>query len=238
MIHTFIRNRVENPDDYLVGFADLKGLLPDAPFKSGIVIGRRLDAEVMDSIELGPTRQYLDYYHKINAELSELILEIKTHLANQGYDSEVVEPTLNKKEAEDAEYLRTLRTPVSHKMLATRAGLGWIGKTDLFVSKKFGPRVRLVSLLTNYPVDITEKPIDKSRCGKCAVCVVKCPAGAASGQLWDIYTDRDEYYDARKCREMCRKLSENLGDADAEICGICVSVCPVGKKPAARGGKK
>ena len=31
--------------------------------------------------------------------------------------------------------LPNLRYDISHKMVATRAGLGWIGKTDLFVSK-------------------------------------------------------------------------------------------------------
>ena len=230
MIETLIRNRVENPDDYLVGCADLNGLLPDVPFRYGIVIGRRLDDEIMDGIEHGPTRQYLEYYHKINTELAALMHEVKHQLMALGYDSYAVEPTIHKRDAKDEAYLQTLRTPVSHKMIATRAGLGWIGKTDLFVSKRFGPRIRLVSLLTNYPVEITGKPVDKSRCGKCEVCVLRCPATAATGQLWDIHTDRDVFYDARKCRDMCRKLSKKVGDPDAEICGICVSVCPVGKK--------
>jgi epoxyqueuosine reductase QueG len=48
----------------------------------------------------------------------------------------------------------------SHKMVATRAGLGWIGKTDLFVSNKYGPRVRLASIRIDAPVSSINKPIN------------------------------------------------------------------------------
>jgi epoxyqueuosine reductase QueG len=44
-------------------------------------------------------------------------------------------------------------------MAATRAGIGWIGKKDLLVSEKFGPRNRLASVLTNYPFENLGGPI-------------------------------------------------------------------------------
>ena len=118
-------------------------------------------------------------------------------------------PTLSLSGEEFRPYLKTLRYKVSHKMIGTRAGLGWIGKTDLFVSDAFGPRLRLVSILVNMPVGIPGQTIDKSRCGRCNICVEECPAHAATGQLWDIHTDRDQFFDARKCYEKCGEQDSN-----------------------------
>jgi len=114
-------------------------------------------------------------------------------------------------------------------MVATRAGLGWIGKTDLFISPVFGARLRLTSILISKDVLSALKPIDKSRCGNCSICVDKCPAQAATGQHWDINTDRDIFFDAFKCREKCGELAKIHLKVDRRICGICVAVCPIGR---------
>lgn len=47
-------------------------------------------------------------------------------------------------------------TRLAHKTVATRAGLGWIGKNCLLVTEKYGCAVRLSSLLTNalLPADL------------------------------------------------------------------------------------
>jgi epoxyqueuosine reductase len=74
-------------------------------------------------------------------------------------------------------------------------------------------------------------PIDESECGKCNICVAKCPAKAASGRSWNISIQRSEFFDAFKCREMCNELARKKLNVDARICGICVAVCPVGNKP-------
>ncbi len=125
----------------------------------------------------------------------------------------------------------TLRHYFSHKMVGTRAGLGWIGKSDLFVSVKFGPRLRLASILVDFPLKPLEPPIDSSRCGKCNVCVEACPAKAATGKLWNIKVDRDEFYDAYKCRDKAKEISlAATGQNEDEICGICIAVCPAGRK--------
>jgi epoxyqueuosine reductase QueG len=113
-------------------------------------------------------------------------------------------------------------------MVATRAGLGWIGKTDLLISKDFGPRLRLVSLLLKQKPECESMPVDKSRCGKCTVCVEKCPARAANGKLWNVHVHRDDFFDARKCREKCGELAMERLHVSVRICGMCVAVCPVG----------
>jgi epoxyqueuosine reductase QueG len=115
-------------------------------------------------------------------------------------------------------------------MVATRAGLGWIGKTDLFISKEFGPRLRLVSILLKTPVKSESNPVNISRCGYCNICVDICPAKAANGKLWDITVDREEFFDPWKCRNQCVEFGITRLGIDARICGICVAVCPVGRE--------
>jgi epoxyqueuosine reductase QueG len=229
MINTIILNSLDKPDDYIVGYAGLNGIIKDSAFPYGIVIGKRLDDKIIDSISIGPTLEYFNYYKSINNQLSGIIHQIGNKIMENGYACEIVEPSNDNSGLENKEYELTLRTPVSHKMIGTRAGLGWIGKTDLFISKKFGPRLRLVSLLTDYPLEISESPINKSRCGNCSECVINCPANAATGALWDIYTDRDVFFDAHKCRNKCRELSKSRLNLNSSTCGICISVCPVGK---------
>jgi epoxyqueuosine reductase QueG len=112
-------------------------------------------------------------------------------------------------------------------MVATRAGLGWIGKTDLFISREFGPRLRLVSILLKTPVKPKLKPVDMSRCGNCSICVDICPAKAANGKLWDITVDREVFYDPWKCRNQCAEFGMNRLGLDVRICGICVAACPI-----------
>lgn len=230
MIHRIIQKHIQGDENYIVGFADLSGLILNTETPYGILIGRKLDDNIVSQVAEGPTHDYNNHNNTVNAELQTLIQNIADDIKREGYQCEVVEPTVKESEVKDPNYPKTLRTPVSHKMIGTRSGLGWIGKTDLFVSKEFGPRLRMVSLLTNYPVESLHKPIDKSRCGSCNVCVEKCPGQASTGLLWDIYTDRDRFFDAHKCRSTCRDLSKKYLNEDISVCGICVAVCPIGKK--------
>ena len=227
-----VKNNLIPSGDFIFGFADLRGLL-DAKFDGfnfGISIGRKLDDKIIDPLENGPTLEYYDYYNQINFELAELTRKIQDDLIRIGVDSLIIKPTISLGAKENEKYEKTLTYDISHKMVATRAGLGWIGKTDLFISKTFGPRLRLVSILTRQNPGIDSTPIEVSKCGKCIVCVEKCPAQAATGELWNIHIHRDNFFDAYKCREKCGQLARERLHIDKRICGICVSVCPIGKR--------
>ncbi len=222
------------PDDgrHIWGLADLSGLLHER-FKGygyGICIGKRLDDSVIDSLIKGTNMEYYRLYKDTNAYLSGLVTDLAAKINELGIRSLSITPTSNQL-YRSPEYARTLRHYFSHKMVGTRAGLGWIGKCDLFISVKFGARLRLASVLVDHPLKPLQPPIDKSRCGKCNVCVEACPAGAANGKLWNTKVDRDEFYDAFRCRDKAKEVSlAATGQNDDEICGICISVCPVGRK--------
>lgn len=226
-----IRDIVPAEGEYIVGCANLKNLLADKyrGYDYGIIIGKKLSGEIIDSISTGPNHAYHKLYIETNKNLSELISEIAKVLTHCKIRNTVIEPTLTDEEITD-EYYKTLKTDFSHKMAATRAGLGWIGKTDLFISEKFGPRLRLATVLVDYPLNVSSSPIEESRCGDCQLCVEKCPAKAANGLSWNITVDRHEFYDPFKCREKCLELSWKNMKKHVSICGICVSICPVGKQ--------
>ncbi len=219
-----------NVEDYIIGFAGLAGLLPEkfSRHPYGIVIGKKLDPKIMDSVETGPNLEYWQHYRQVNNHLSGLIHRVADELKTLNISTMVMEPTVSDADL-DERYYKTLRVEVSHKMVATRAGLGWIGKTALFISKKFGPRLRLVTIFTDFPMESGNAPIDESRCGKCRVCVEKCPARAANGKAWNINLYRDEFFNPFKCREKCRELGRERMGLNTSVCGICVSVCPIGK---------
>lgn len=231
MIERILKSHLIPEDSYIYGFADLTGLI-DKKFDGynyGISVGLKLDKEIVDNIIDGPTRKYYDHYRHINEKLAFLTQRISGDLNKNNIETINIEPTIPS-DMRDSHYFKTLRAEISHKMVATRAGLGWIGKTDLFISDKFGPRLRLVSILLKNKVTPESEPIDKSRCGRCNICVDICPAKAANGILWDITTERAKFFDAWKCRKQCVEFGKKRFGFDARVCGICVSACPIGQK--------
>jgi epoxyqueuosine reductase len=229
IIDGIVKRHLIPAGNYIYGFSDLTGLLHEKfkGFNYGISIGRRLDHGIVDKVINGPTLEYYSHYRQINIELGLLTASISEDLNKNGVETISIDPTVPTSEL-DSIYSKTLRTDLSHKMVATRAGLGWIGKTDLFISRKFGPRLRLVSILLKTPVKSGLNPIDVSRCGSCSICVDVCPAKAANGKPWDIYAEREDFFDPWKCRNQCAEYGRSRIGTEARICGICVAACPIG----------
>ena len=228
-IRKIIEKHLIPGEDYIYGFAGLNHLIDEnfGDFHYGISIGRKLDGRIVNGIYGGPTMEYYQHYRQMNEELALLTQAISEDLKKAGIETLRLDPTVTTHEL-DTVYSENLTVPVSHKMVATRAGLGWIGKSDLFISKAFGPRLRLVSILTNTPLECDAEPIEESRCGSCKICMDRCPAGAINGKLWDIFVKRDEFFDAFKCRQKCKEMGEMYLKMNVRVCGICVAVCPFG----------
>jgi epoxyqueuosine reductase QueG len=216
-------------ENYIVGYADVTGLLAEQylSYRSAISIAMKLDDSIINSINKGPTLQYFEHYNYVNDTLGKQINEISKKLTLLNIINLPILPTVNDSELPEDYYVK-MRMPFSHKMAATLAGLGWIGKTDLLITKKFGPRVRLATILLKDKIDQTGTPITESQCGDCDICVEACPAQAASGKLWNNTIDRDLFYSPFKCREYCREQSLKNLNKKISLCGICVSVCPRG----------
>ncbi len=113
---------------------------------------------------------------------------------------------------------------VSHKLAASLAGLGWIGKSCLLITPEYGPRVRFATILTDAPLD-AGSPIDE-RCNDCTECVDICPVRAFTGVKFDPSEPREARFNVRLCRQYSRKREEKMGQG---LCGLCVYVCPYGR---------
>ena len=117
----------------------------------------------------------------------------------------------------------------SRKTWQKMAGLGWQGKNLLLITPQYGSRVRLVTVLTDAPL-IVDGPV-KNRCGKCMLCRDACPAGAIKGvNTHDYYQNRNEALHFDKCVVKLTGEFAQLPDIGAPICGICIKVCPFGRK--------
>ncbi|MHA2272277.1 MAG: 4Fe-4S double cluster binding domain-containing protein [Candidatus Hodarchaeales archaeon] len=209
----------------IVGFADLKNLLPEKwqSLSSGISIAARLSDTIIDEIAGGPTLLYAHHYRVLNAFLDSITLKTTHYLQSKGFQGMPIP-------ASQIVYSENLEGAISHKMVATRSGLGWIGKNALLITPQYGPRIRLATILTDAPLG-SAQPITTSSCGKCRACVVKCPVKAIQGANWSIESHRVDLLAADRCYE---KIQQNQVLVGEPICGICVSVCPIGKSPLSR----
>ncbi|UCG80541.1 MAG: epoxyqueuosine reductase, partial [Desulfobacterales bacterium] len=123
---------------------------------------------------------------------------------------------------------------ISHKAVGCMAGLGWQGKSLLLVNPQYGPRVRLVTVLTDAPLKIDGAI--KNQCGKCMDCRDACPVGAIKGiGTKDHYKTRGSAIRLSRCAEKLAGEFSELPNVGAPICGICIKVCPFGREKAETG---
>jgi epoxyqueuosine reductase QueG len=203
-----------------VGFADITHFTPKEGLDKGIVFYIAYPKEIIRNMENAPTQDYLEELISLNTRLDALGMKCEEFLINKGYDAYA---QTKKRLGSDFGEFNSFELP--HKTIATRAGLGWIGKSALFTTKDYGSALRLSSVLTDAPLDIG-KPILKSKCGKCMECRDACLGGAISGKEWNYKLKRNEFYDDKKCEKYALKVSEeNLGKADT-VCGKCIFACP------------
>ena len=118
----------------------------------------------------------------------------------------------------------------SQKLAAHLAGLGWIGKSCLLITPDHGPRVRWVSILTDAPLLPTGSPVEQ-QCGACTACMDICPQHAFTGRPFHRNEPRDARFDAAACDRYFREMEKKKSVA---VCGLCLYVCPHGKKSGSR----
>ncbi len=205
----------------LIGIADLNELPPDVrdDFSIGISIAVALDPRTISGITEGPTRQYYDEYERANKLLERLGNRAGEFLDERGHMSLPLAVTSIGIDSE------TISTRLPHKTVATRAGIGWIGKCALLVTKGFGPAIRITTVLTDARLQ-TGHPMNTDLCGTCSSCVDNCPAHAPSGKNWQIGLHRDEFFNAFACQRNAYEMASKMIGLAETLCGICIAVCP------------
>lgn len=117
--------------------------------------------------------------------------------------------------------------PVMEKDIASRAGIGWVGKNSCFINEHSGSWYLLGEIVTTIDLPPDRPAVD--RCGTCTRCIEACPTGAITGPY---------HLDARKC--ISYLTIEHRGDIDPQLkpligdwlygCDICQDVCPWNSK--------
>ena len=199
----------------LVGFADVQAV---APLPRAVAIAIRHSPEVFGIAEEMPTCSYYQEYLDLNRRLDEIAAVAAEALQKSGHTARISPATL----AEIAP--DTLAAPFPHKTAATRGGLGWIGTSALLVNPRFGPALRLVTVLTDAPL-LTGAPVQTSECGECTACKEACPGDAISGEEWHPGRPREEFYDAFACGQAVLARAQAIGITET-VCGICMMACP------------
>ena len=195
----------------------------DAPsnLNTAITIVAALSDAVVDEIDDAPTYTYFHHYRTVNQFLDQLAFKCGNLIAAQGYKYIPVAASQS---------MPALGSPYvsrySHKKAAVAAGLGSIGKNNLFLHKQYGPRVRLATIFTDCPIPCTNEPL-KGVCFGCDKCVHACPAGAISGNAWDPALSLSSFFNPELCSNHMKKAYQKIGRG--AVCGICMRVCPAYK---------
>ncbi|MGB5138199.1 MAG: tRNA epoxyqueuosine(34) reductase QueG, partial [Candidatus Zixiibacteriota bacterium] len=117
--------------------------------------------------------------------------------------------------------------PVLEKAWAAKAGLGWIGKNSLLLTREHGSFYFLCEIIVDFDLDY-DRPITDF-CANCRKCQDACPTGALV---------EPRILDARRC--ISYFTIEYRGDLPLELrdkfdnwmfgCDICQDVCPWNRK--------
>lgn len=103
--------------------------------------------------------------------------------------------------------------------IAFQSGIGFIGKNNMLITKRYGSYVFLGEIITDIEVE-SDIPL-KSKCGNCSLCQTACPTGAICGNR-----------DSNKCMSYITQ-KKNVDSKWFPIfqgrlfgCDTCQEVCP------------
>lgn len=105
--------------------------------------------------------------------------------------------------------------------IASRAGLGWIGKSNNLINENYGSYLILGEIITNLNL-VFDKPVD-TKCGNCRLCIENCPAQALTE--YNLQADKCRSYLTQKKGTLSEEERKTI-DIQLWGCDICLEVCP------------
>jgi ferredoxin len=175
-----------------------------------------VDSSYLKSRGTYPPQVPLEHYQLYYEVLKNKAWILVDYLTKQGYESRL-----------------SLAIPL--KTAAVRCGLGCQGKNTLLITPNYGPRIRLISVLTTAKLDV-DNPFKDDLCGACEKCITACPTQAL--EPYTIKINRCLTYAAEKpqdqdvpedVRKKEKKLVPRPTSNSYIECSTCIDVCPIGK---------
>jgi epoxyqueuosine reductase len=147
-----------------------------------------------------------DYHEVIREKLNTLISKVKEQI-----------PDISIRGFVDS-------APVLERAWATRAGLGWIGKNSMLISKKKGSFFFISELITDLELDY-DLPMGGDYCGDCSRCTDACPTGAIT-DLRVVDANRCISYLTIENKGVIPEAFKGMYEKWIFGCDICQQVCP------------
>jgi epoxyqueuosine reductase QueG len=204
---TSLRRELYDLGATVVGIADLRGFL------SGEI--SHLDRAVSIAVD-----------RRLNENTLSLLAKLQRRtvrfLKARGHRTLAIPPDSDRQKGT---FVSKLYSLFNHKMAATSAGVGWVGKNGLLINPDHGPRLTLATVLTDAPLAV-DRPIEESRCGSCTLCIDHCPSKAITGEVWSRHDPFVELVKLDACRSHKTGKRQTEGKPN---CGLCINICPYGR---------
>lgn len=168
-------------------------------------------------IETTPSVVYSELYNTTNRFLDEAAYRLANYLNRLGYRAHFFPRDCY---GDISVLVKKPEAAFSHVIAAHYAGLGTIGMNHTLLTPEYGPRVRLVSVITDAEVT-PDRMLKNELCVKCGVCAKSCPMQAFTPRKDSIVADMDKH--------KCALYHQQLKGEYRYPCGVCTAVCPIGE---------
>lgn len=246
-IGSFLELKAEEDDipELIYGFADTSDVATvkenGTVLQKAISIACALDPADTSNLSSGFSDQYFKECLAASEKVSKLGSKLAEHLRVKGFNAVAIksplienEPVIEINENEVFVNAPSVVFEV-HRLAATHAGLGWIGKNGLVVTKHYGPAVMLATVFTDAPIDCATE-VFLSRCGRCTECASACPVGAIDISDRISLDNIENIIDIDLCAKECEKLTQDHSGRATNLGGICIYACPYTKSYLRRKG--
>lgn len=150
--------------------------------RSVIVVGKRILRGGWRGVEEGtywPGYTYFDYHGLLNSFfIPHGLYELACFMEDYGWEAVPYYPGVPESQP-PPEPLRkggvAADVHLAIRIAGVAAGIGEIGWSKVFLTRKYGPRQRLAAIITDMPLEPDPLPEPRSICDRCMQCVRGCP---------------------------------------------------------------